>query len=226
MKHEILLGLTTTPHSDWRGKVEEMKKFGIRRIALFPTFLEIEQRKELYTLLETIPDLEIPHVHLRGQDMAQWEMKWFETHGAVVYNMHMDEPEHESLKSFKYKIYIENHKHRAISEIELRSYGGICLDFQHLEKSKKEFPVVANAIEKLVQEFPIGCCHISALPKFKNKLFRLIKSVGGHYMLSLDELDYVKGYRQYLPQYISIELENSFEQQLKAKKYLEKLLEI
>ncbi|MDD5464316.1 MAG: hypothetical protein PHP62_04145, partial [Candidatus Moranbacteria bacterium] len=65
MKHEILLGLTTTPKSDWRGKVEEMKKFGIKQIALFPTFLKIDDRKELYKLLEDIDGLEIPHVHLR-----------------------------------------------------------------------------------------------------------------------------------------------------------------
>mgnify|MGYP000054681782 CR=1 FL=1 len=65
-KHEILLGLTTTPNSDWKGKVEEMKKFGIKKIALFPTFLPIEKRKEfennlsrnvelLKTLLANLP---------------------------------------------------------------------------------------------------------------------------------------------------------------------------
>jgi len=39
-KRNILLGLTTTPRSDWRGKVEEIKKFKIKELALFPTFLK------------------------------------------------------------------------------------------------------------------------------------------------------------------------------------------
>jgi hypothetical protein len=45
-------------------------------------------------------------------------------------------------------------------------------------------------------------------------------------MMSLDELDYVCNYRKFLPQYISIELENSLERQLEAKKYLEEILNI
>jgi len=45
-------------------------------------------------------------------------------------------------------------------------------------------------------------------------------------MVSIDELDYVEKYREYLPYYISIELENSFEDQLKAKAHLERILDI
>lgn len=225
-RHEILLGLTTTPHSDWRGKVEEMKKFGIKKIAFFPTFLELKRRKELYDLLENIDDLEIPHAHLREEDFESWELEWFKKRKTSLFNIHMDPSGNSSLYPYRKEIFIENHKNKPIPEDELESFGGICLDYQHWEKSKRQFPEVATATEKYAQKFKIGCCHVSAMPKWKNNLIRMIKKVGGHYMISLDELDYVCNYRKFLPQYISIELENSFEEQLKAKKYLEEILNL
>lgn len=225
-KHEILLGLTTTPHSDWRGKVEEMKKFEIRKIALFPTFLDIGKRKELYNLLEGIDELEIPHVHLREEDFESWELEWFKKRKTSIFNIHMGYSGNPSLDPYRKEIFIENHKHKSIPENELNNFGGICLDYQHWEKSKKQFPEVAETTEKFAKKFKIGCCHISAMPKWKNKLVRMLRGVGGHYMMSLDELDYVCNYRKFLPQYISIELENSLERQLEAKKYLEEILNI
>ena len=225
-KHEILLGLTTTSKSDWREKVEEMKKFGIKRIALFPTFLSVHKRKELYSLLDGIEDLQIPHVHLRGQDTEAWEMEWYEKHGAVAYNIHMGTPAHESLKPFQHKIYVENHIHKSIPREKIEAYAGICLDFQHWQRAKKQRPSVAEKTEKYAKEFAIGCCHMSPLPKWKNSFSRLIKRVGEHYMMSLDEMDYLKQFSDYFPKFMSIELENSFEQQLKVKAHLEQLLDI
>ncbi|KKQ45580.1 MAG: hypothetical protein US63_C0014G0012 [Candidatus Moranbacteria bacterium GW2011_GWC2_37_8] len=228
MKHEILLGLTTTPGSDWRGKVEEMKKFGIKRIALFPTFLGVHERKELYELLEQIKGLEIPHVHLRAQDMHDWEMEWFEKHGAQTYNIHMGmhAKSFDALNPYIHKIFVENHIHKAIPEDQLESAAGICLDFQHWEIAKKSHPRVAEKTLQYADKFKTGCCHISAMPKWKNFLMRLMKKVSGHYLVTLDEMDYMKGFGKYLPRYASIELENTFERQLEIKAYLEKMLEI
>ena len=228
MKHEIVLGLTTTPASDWRGKVEEMKKFGIKRIALFPTFLKIEKRKELYNLLEEIEGLVIPHVHLRAQDMQEWEMEWFEKHGAVAYNVHMGKHSNDTLEKYKDKIFIENHISKTIPQDQLEKSAGICLDFQHWHRAKKINPDVAKKTEKYAKKYAVGCCHISALPNGKpwNIIRRMLKRVGGHYMMSLDEMDYVKQYAEYFPKYMSIELENSFEQQLGVNAYLEKILEL
>ena len=178
-KHEILLGLTTTPLSDWHAKVEEMKKFNIKRIALFPTFLKLDQRKELYESLEKIEGLVIPHVHLRGQNMEKWEMEWFEKHGAEVYNIHMGEHNNKILLKYNSKIFIENHIYKSIPEDQLKSNAGICLDFQHWERSKKIRPSVGIKTEAFANSYNIGCCHISALPKFKNCIFRLFKKARG-----------------------------------------------
>lgn len=227
-EHEILLGLTTTPASDWRGKIEEMKKFGIKRIALFPTFLGVNYRKELYDLLEQIEGLEIPHVHLRAQDMHDWEMVWFKKYGAKVFNVHMGKhvKSYNVLHPYANQIFIENHIHKAISEDELENAAGICLDFQHWERARKSNPTVADKTLQYAEKFKVGCCHISALPKWRNFLSRILKKVGGHYMISLDEMDYMLGFKQYLPKYVSLELENSFERQLEVKEYLEKLLNL
>ncbi len=227
MKHEILLGLTTTPASDWRGKVKEIKKFGIKKIALFPTFLSVHKRKELYKLLEEIEGLEIPHVHLRGQDMEEWEFELFEKkYKTQVYNIHMGGHHADALENYKNKIFVENHIHKSIPDQQLESSAGICLDFQHWKRAQKECYSVYEKTQSFAEKFTIGCCHMSALPKWKNTLQRLFKRVGGHYMISLDEMDYLKEFKPYFPQYMSIELENSFERQLEIKAYLEKMLEI
>ena len=225
-KHEILLGLTTTPASDWKGKVREMKKFGIKRIALFPTFLSVHKRRELYFLLDEIKGLKISHVHLREQDTEQWEMDWYKKHGAEVFNIHMGEHKNMMLREHRNEIYVENHTFKSIPEDNLKNNAGICLDFQHWERAKKDCVIVAENTEKYAEKFQIGCCHVSAMPKWRNTLLRLLKRVGGHYMCSLSEMDYVIKYEKYFPKYISLELENSFAQQLVVKKYLEKKLNI
>lgn len=225
-KHEILLGLTTTPASDWRGKVEEMKKFGIKRIALFPTFLEIDQRKELYKLLEDIEGLEIPHVHLRHQDFEKWEMEMFEQkYGSEVFNIHANVKIQDALTGFKSKIFIENDFEK-MDENQIKDFAGICLDTEHLDRAKTQAPNVNLQITDLLKKYPVGCCHVSPKRKLKNIFRRVLKGAWRHYLLSIDEMDYVLQYSEYFPQYISLELENSFAEQMKVKTYLEKLLNL
>ena len=45
-------------------------------------------------------------------------------------------------------------------------------------------------------------------------------------MYDLSELDYVKKYVKYLSPICAIELENSFKQQLEAKKYIENIIRL
>lgn len=226
MKHEILLGLTTTPASDWRGKVEEMKKFGIKRIALFPTFLGIKDRKELYELLKQIEGLEIPHVHLRGQDMGTWEFELFEKkYRTQIYNIHEEEYKTEILQSFKDKIYVEN-RYKYISREALDNHAGICVDFAHMEDGRRRKRSPLDPIWETIDLYKIGCAHISAIKTNKWNLINWYRGFDRHFLKNLKEVDYVGQYRQYLPKYISLELENSFERQLEVKNYLEKMLNI
>ncbi|EKE25722.1 MAG: hypothetical protein ACD_5C00053G0001 [uncultured bacterium] len=233
-KHEILLGLTTTPASDWRGKVEEMKKFGIQRIALFPTFLKIEERKELYSLLEEIQDLEIPHVHLRN-DMTMDEIQYFkERFKSEVFNIHPTGTRHDfsdDFTKFSSETYVENLRMVPKKE-ELSKYAGICIDFSHWENGTRKkstgFDSLLNynlAMLDRLKENKVGCCHVSGIKsKFNpiNYLFQFDR----HYFKKLSDFDYMSKYKQYLPKYVSLELENTLEEQIKVKQYLQKMLKI
>ena len=228
MEHEILLGLTTTAKSDWRGKVEELKKFGIKRIAFFPTFLEFEERKELYNLLETVDGLEIPHVHLRG-DMDPGELDYFVArYKSKVFNLHAinKNPIKNDFSQFKEMIYIENNRQVTPAQSELDAYAGICVDFSHLENSRFQNIFQYREVMKLISKNKIGCAHVSAVKTHKWNPFNWKHGFDRHTLSSMKELDYMVKYKKYLPEYVSLELENNLEKQLEVKAYLEKILNI
>ncbi|HPN96586.1 MAG TPA: hypothetical protein PLK35_02355 [Candidatus Moranbacteria bacterium] len=233
MKRKILLGLTTTPKSDWRAKVREIDRLELREIALFPTFLEPEERKELYDLLKNTKLQKIPHVHLRD-DMEEWELEYFsEKYGTSLFNIHANRAGLEFLRKTKVKnkVYIENILRIDEGFLEgIKLGAGICLDISHWEDlGKIQKNEGYEKLDGLIKKYKVGCSHISAVakkaslfidPKTKEELW--IKC--DHFMSDFSQLDYVKDYVQYLPEYASIELENSFEEQLKIKEYLEKII--
>ncbi len=229
----ILLGLTTTPKSDWRKKVEEIDSLRLREIALFPTAIKIKERKKLYKLLEKTKLKKIPHVHLRD-DMKEWELDYLaEKYNTKLFNIHPNKEAYKIFRHKKYnkKIFIEN-----LMEIDdifvdnLNKCGGICLDVSHWhDQGVIQNNYGYNKFFDLLKKYKIGCCHISAIQeKFKTCIdYRTNKKINFysyHYLNKLRELDYVKKYIKYLPDIISIELENSFKDQLKVKDYLEKII--
>ena len=232
MNQKILLGLTTTKGSDWRGKVKEIDKLGLKEIALFPTCLEIKERRELYKMLEKTNLKEIPVVHLR-HDFKKWELayliKRFKTR---FFNTHFDKVNKNFLaesKGYLKKIYLENHIGFSAGDFHLLDiFAGLCLDvshwhdYNHIQKlgNYKKFP-------EILKKYKIGFCHISAMrgnPLFEIKNGKRVKYYNSHWLRDLSELNYVKRYKKYLPSVCAIELENPLEEQLKAKKYLEKIL--
>ncbi len=225
---KILLGLTTTPDSDWRAKIEEIDKFGIKEIALFPTCLEIEQRREIYDLLEKTCLETVPHVHLRN-DTENWELDYlslrYRTH---LFNIHANTESQKILDypNYRDKIFIENVKN--IDDLfigMLKISGGICLDIAHWVDSgilRKNSSY--NKFPEFLEKYKIGCCHISVLRKSLKENSKKLFFYGSHYLDNKKGLDYILPYVKYLPEYISIELENSFEEQLGIKKYLEELI--
>lgn len=233
MKHKILLGLTTTPGSNWREKVQEIEKFKIKELALFPTFLKIDERKELYALLEKTGLEKIPHVHLRD-DMEEWELDlFFEKYNSRLFNIHPNEADFNFTKNSKYKniIFVENlFKLDDIYLKILNNCAGLCVDFSHWEDQGMILKHEGYEImEELIKNHKVGCCHISAISEELNEIVDYqtgYKISGGdnHTMSDFSQLKYVKKYVQYLPEYVSIELENSFEKQLEVKEYLEKII--
>lgn len=223
---KILLGLTTTPTSNWREKIEECKKFNITEIALFPTFIPLLERQELYKLLEKSPVKSIPHVHLRN-DMETWELDLLiEKYGTQVFNIHSRKAKYnfnyEKFAKYKHMIYLENQEHiPADSEIEM--FAGYCIDFTHWASDFVRGSITRKKsyrnFEEKIRKFGAGVGHVSAIRSFLGFL-----NYDSHIMHELKDLDYMKSYLEFLPPIISLELENSFEEQLKAKAYLEKIL--
>lgn len=220
---KILLGLTTTPRSDWIAKAREIDELGLTEIALFPTFLKKEKRKDLYELLEKTNINSIPHIHLREEDMDESEIDYLiDRFGVKKVNVHRGKI--SDLKKFsKYKsiLYIENQA--IIDDLYLKDVeeysSGICLDLNHFERyDRLMHKRTYKLFEQLLEEEKIGCCHIGA--------FNTDKKDSGHFFHRLSEFDYVKKYSNILPHYLSLELENSFADQLKVKKYLEDRLSL
>jgi len=232
---KILLGLTTF-ESDYKEKIKEIDKFNIKEISLFLTCVGYEDRKEIYKLLKKTGLESIPHIHLRD-DMNLKEIEYLEKRfNTQVFNIHGEKSAHPFLSFRDYpniyrsKIYIEN-QDDVLSEEELKFFGGICIDFSHWQDK-----ILFNRLDydkkmrNIAKEFHIGCSHISAVGnkvvksvdfQFKEKVH---KDFSKHHLDDLSELDYIKNFINYLPNLISLELTNSFKEQLEIKKYLEKII--
>ena len=207
----------------------EIEKLDLTEIALFPTCLSPNERQELYKLLEDTELQKISHVHLKDDftdEEIAYLIKRFQTE---VFNTHSGKYGLPllKLKSNKDKIFVEN-TFQIDTEYRffVAEFAGICIDFSHWEdlgviqkvESYKNF-------ENLVRLNKVGCCHISGVQKEPLESFDktgVYYSV--HKMKTLEDLNYIKKYVKYLSKYVSLELENSFEEQLEAKEYLEKII--
>lgn len=235
-ERKILVSLTSLAAisefdlSGWRPKIQEIKKFGLTEIALFLTGLQKEERKELYEALENTSIKIIPHVHLKT-DMSLEELDYLsERYKVEVFNLHStaEWPLMYDYGKYFEKIFIEN-CWNVPKEEEIKKFGGLCVDFAHWEGKRLENDLNYDKnMTYAVENYRIGCAHVSVIkdkptPVVINKNLLMYDS---HEMESLRELDYIKRYKKYLPNIISIELENSIKEQIEAKKYLEKILNL
>ncbi len=233
---KILPGLTTTRFSNWREKVKEIDEYQIKEIALFPTCLNPAERKELYALLEETKLRSIPHVHAMAE-FEEAEMDYLAGRFQVErFNLHPrpDAFRHQKSKHWK-KVFIENlHHYIAPDErnlfspeaFERYSVAGICLDLSHLENERLIFPGNYLKTLEMIEKFKIGCNHISGIaaePTTENVFGIAIYDI--HRVQNRSQLDYLKKMPlKFFSDIVSIELENSFREQLEAKKYIEDII--
>lgn len=222
MERKILVSITTTKGSDWRARIEEINQLGLKEIALFPTCLEEEEREKLYSLLEKSSIKSIPYLHLKN-DMKLEELDYLvEKYKIKVFSTHTQReyPLIHDYSKYRDRIFIENVYHY-FDEEELKSFGGICLDLSHLENdrflNKRKFEHNLKMIEK----YPLGCNHISALKKTTHIDEAGVIRYDAHQLEDFSELDYLRKYPpRYFSPLIAIELENCIEEQLAVKDYL------
>lgn len=228
---KILPTITTTPGSDWTDKVSEINILKLNEIALFPTYLNTDQREKLYKMMEKSSVKSIPYVHLRSDmDISEMEylMKRFKTE---VFNVHTNRefPFMHDYSKYADLIYIEN-IYYPLDENEIKKFAGICIDFSHLENDRMLYKEKFEHNTGLIEKYKIGCNHLSAMKKEPeidsgNKYDASANRYDSHNFKSYSELDYLKNYpRRYFSDFVAIELENTIKEQLEVKKYLEELI--
>jgi len=232
-RKKILVSLTTLSSmykmnldSSWESKIEEIKENHLEEISLFLTGLEKDERVKLYKALEKTPIKRIPHVHLRA-DMDYDELDYLvQKYHTEVFNSHStrDWPLLHDYGKYMAKIYLENGE-TVPTQDELDKFAGICIDFAHWKDSQlRGDSTSCREMENIVDKYKIGCSHVSAI---KSQL--TLSALGeikydSHILEDMRELDYVEDYKKYLSGIICIELENPIGEQLKAKEYLEKII--
>ena len=227
----VLPGVTSYPNG-WERKVLEIDLLNIREIALFPTSIELDERKKLYQALQQTGLKKIPHVHLR-HDMDEWELQLFvEKFGTEVFNIHGSKRAFRLLDFKKYRsmIYIENSDYfDEYFDKSLSLSAGLCIDYSHWHDYGRiqKFDGY-DRFDKLVKKYPIGCGHLSSIlaKPYKEDYGHGAKThFNSHKLTTLSEVNYIKNYLDCLPRYLSIELQNSLAEQLEIKTYVEKLIE-
>lgn len=219
---KILPSITTTWNSDWQTKIREINKFRLKEAGLFLTGLKKGERKKLYKLLENSTLKTIPLVHAR-EDMPAEELDYLIKKFRVkTFNIHSHSEfpfSHRYLKHRK-MIFIEN-VHHPLDEKEIKKFGGICLDIAHLENDRLREPEKFKHNVKIIENYPIGCNHISCIQKV------LHRDEGGylrysiHFVRRFSQLDYLKNFpKRYFSSILAIELENTIEKQLQVRDYL------
>ncbi len=223
---KILPTITTITPDKWREKLQEVEKFKLKEIAVFPTCLDKEQRKELFSLLEKTDVKSIPLVHLRG-DMAPEELDYLvQKFQTKVFNIHpsRDNPLFYDYPKYKNIIYIED-VYTPLDEEELKQFAGVCVDLSHLENDRLlDHPKYQHDLE-VIEKHRVGCSHISAVKDVLVRDEQNHQRYSTHFLEKLQELDYLKKYPlKYFGPYAAIELENTIEEQLKIKEYISTLI--
>ena len=219
---KILVSITTTYNSDWRAKIKEINKFGLKEVALFPTCLNKKERRELYKILEKSVVKTIPLVHLRSDMMSEELDYLIKKFNVRAFNIHpyAEYPYNCDYRKYKKMIFIEN-IYRPLDEKEIKKFGGLCLDFTHLENDKILVPEKFKHNVKIIEKYPIGCNHISCMGKTSHFFQPGHPRLDRHFLRKLSQLDYLKKYpKKYFSPIVAIELANTIKKQLAIRDYL------
>jgi len=213
----FLPSLTTTRRDRIDPFLEDLGRLGVKTIALFPTTLKPEERRQLYRGLERIEGLRIPHVHLRS-DCDDAEIGYLaHRFGTEVFNVHPAASETayvpDSARWLK-TIYLENADALPQAD-QLESYGGVCPDFSHWEAARLARDPAYAGFDDLVRKFPPRCCHVSAIRHGDPNPWN--GRTDHHHFTSLSDFDYLDRFKEFFPpDWASLEVENPLGEQLEA----------
>lgn len=216
----LLVGITGREDRHWKGKLKEVEKYKLRKVALFMECFKKPQRKKIYKALLKSNIREIPLVHIRndmGRDELVFLVKNFKSKYLTIHENSFRYM--KKWKGFYKKLYLEmNYDNYVPDNVKVRRIGGFCIDLSHFkadeERLSKELGYITKR-RKTARYFK--CNHLNG--------YSFRKKTDVHTVRNLKEFDYLKT----LPGFvfggaIGIEVENSIKEQLKFKKYLVRML--
>ncbi|MBR9705156.1 hypothetical protein GOV12_07120 [Candidatus Pacearchaeota archaeon] len=218
-RFELLIGLTAKKGKGYKKKLYDINKHNIKRIALFIEEIKPKKRKKLYKLLEKSCVKEIPLVHIRD-DTTKDELKYLKNKYKTKY-FTIHEHNFNNLKIWKnyYKnLYLEfNYDDYIPKKVNIDKIAGFCIDISHFKASMERFTKELIYIISKRNKNIFNCNHING---FDGKKLR-----DKHHIKSIKDFDYIKTVPNFIfGKTVALEMYNSIEDQLKYKKYLEKVL--
>jgi hypothetical protein len=162
--------------------------------------------------------------------MELWELDHLvKNYQTSAFNLHTarEFPFGQDYGHYSKIIYIEN-TYEPLAEEEIKKFGGICLDFSHLENTRLFYRDMYEHNIKIIEKYGCGCNHIGPaknFPMLDDREKKYPDSQHPHFLKSLSELDYLKKYpANYFGNFLALELQNGLREQLKARDYIVKLL--
>ncbi len=212
----------------WESMLSEVEQFGLKKVALFLTGLNLVERRKCYKALDALrPRVQVPFVHARS-DMQPYEYyRLIDRFGTEIFNLHQNTERypHVGLPSdLRMRIGIENAE--PISRSALRHFGGLCIDLSHLEDARLRADPEYATVCQLVDQFPVLANHISAITRIAQRSLSISEPhFDDHWLSKRTEIDYVKNYPpKFFGRYCALELTNPIADQLALIRRLTMLL--
>jgi len=225
---KVLISIIIRPGLDWRTDISKLSSLGITELALFIDSSLLEQRKEVYRLLEGSGLKSIPYVQI-SNNFEEGELDYLvTTYGTLAFGLSLDNSSLAfitTLTKFADLIAPENpvdNKYTALFTDDALSHAninGVCLNATTLEYDrlyhKKKYQSAIHALD----HHPLMATKIGPISEnFVKQKLRLHSSR----LTTLSDLHYLKNVQKsYLADLLVLDFKNTLEEQLEIKAYLE-----
>lgn len=215
----VHLGITGEKNKDWRSKLGEINRLGIKEAAVFLERFKKQQRYNLCRMLLKSSIKKVPLVHLRS-DCTKDEIKFFiDNFKTGHFNIHED---HFNLlsqwKGYWDKLYLEmDYNSKIAKNVKVRQIGGFCVDLAHFKSAIARGSEEAHYIFLKKNKIKFACNHLSG---YSAKMSRDL-----HTASSFEDFDYLATLPKWVfGDIIAIEIDNSIQEQIKFREYIIKCL--
>ncbi len=218
-REKIWLSITGNDYKECKSKVEEIKKREFEEVCLFFPYLPLEERKKIYQEIEKTKIKKVPLVHI-SNDFGKSELQFlFERYKTRYFTIH--ESDFDVLSKwdgFLQYLFLEMNSDNIVAEnVKVEEIGGFCIDLAHYQKEKDRGSIDYDYVYNRRKDKGLfKCNHLSGYSfKEKDDL---------HYIENESDFDYLKKLPKFIfSETIAIEVNNSIEEQIKFREYIENL---